>query len=365
MEIRPRAALCESPFLHGRDQQIGDADPRRAGSEKQDALLDQRRIDDLEGRREPRQRDAGRPLNVVVVAEDPVGIPVEEPDRVGPLPVLEVDTAPREDLLDGLHELLDELVQLPLGGGLHAEPEVERVGAERVVGRADIEDHGQEAPGRHGGAGRVELQLSDRDPHSVRPDVAEAQDASPRGHADEADVALGPVAEHLGDAALHLPRDVEAARAAVDVSEREAGVGDGRVVEDRQKARRVGHHRAVEERLVPVRETDEIDVPLQIARLRLEVVHDPLDLPLEALHRVREEPFETVSPPLLRREGRTLVGPGVIEQRGADSGFALRASTSLDASTIARAVYGVHGPPLFGRPARNARTTTLRRRTVG
>jgi hypothetical protein len=71
------------------------------------------------------------------------------------------------------------------------------------------------------------------------------------------------------------------------VTEGEAGIGDGRVIEDRYEARRVGHHGAVEQCLVPVRKTDEIDVAFKIVGLRLQMLHHALDLPVEAFHRMR------------------------------------------------------------------------------
>ena len=66
-------------------------------------------------------------------------------------------------------------------------------------------------------------------------------------------IPLRPVAQYLGNAALHCTREVHAARAPVDVAEGEAGIGDGRVIEDRDEPRRIGHHGPVEQRLVPVR----------------------------------------------------------------------------------------------------------------
>src|SRR5262249_3318248 len=156
--------------------------------EEQDALLAERRVDDLERRGQAGEHDAGRALEVVVVTEDLLLVAVEEPDGVRPLPVLEVDAAAGEHLLYGLNELVHELVQPVLGRWRLAQAEVKGVGAERGVGRADIEEHRQEAAGRHGGAGGVELELADRDAHAVGPDVTEAEDAPARRDADEANV---------------------------------------------------------------------------------------------------------------------------------------------------------------------------------
>jgi len=72
------------------------------------------------------------------------------------------------------------------------------------------------------------------------------------------------------------------------VAESEAGVGDGRIIEDWYEACRIRHDGAVEQCLVPIREPNQINVLFEIAGLRIEVLHRPLDLPVEALHRMRQ-----------------------------------------------------------------------------
>ena len=78
------------------------------------------------------------------------------------------------------------------------------------------------------------------------------------------------------------------------MAEGEAGVGDGRVIEDRYEARRIGHHRAVEQRLVSVRQADEIDIAFKIVRLRIQVLHHAFDLPVKIFHRMRQKAFQPV-----------------------------------------------------------------------
>ncbi len=68
------------------------------------------------------------------------------------------------------------------------------------------------------------------------------------------------------------------------MTEGEACVGDGRVVNNRHEPCRIRHERAVEERLVAVRETDQIDVALEITRFGVEVLHYTLELSIEAFH---------------------------------------------------------------------------------
>src|SRR5262249_408099 len=194
--------------------------------------------------RQPRERDAGSALDVVVVTQDLFFVSVEQPDRIGPLPIFEVYAAAWKGLLRRLNELINEFVQLRLGRGLLTQTEIERIGAERVIGRADVEQYRQQAVGRHGPASGIKLSLAEGNPQAVRADVAETENAPARRDANEADVPLRPVAHYFSDASLHLARDVHAARAPVDVAECEASLGDRGVINNRHKARRIGHERA-------------------------------------------------------------------------------------------------------------------------
>src|SRR5207247_223533 len=80
---------------------------------------------------------------------------------------------------------------------------------------------------------RIQSELADRDPHSVRAEVTEPEDALAARHDDAADVALRPVAEDLAKAALPPDRQVQAARTAKEMAELLTGLADGRRVHDR------------------------------------------------------------------------------------------------------------------------------------
>jgi hypothetical protein len=149
--------------------------------------------------------------------------------------------------LHRLHKLFDQRIKLLLRRGRLAQAEIERIGAQRLVDRADVASStGSRQLGGTAAHTVLELQLADRDAHTVSANVTEAENAPPCRNADEAHVPRRPVAQHLGDAAFHLARDVHAARVAVDVAEREAGVGDGRVIDDRHETRRIGLECAVD-----------------------------------------------------------------------------------------------------------------------
>jgi hypothetical protein len=83
---------------------------------------------------------------------------------------------------------------------------------------------------------------------------------------------------------LFISRVMYTPRATVDVAEGEAGLSDGRVVEDRCEARRIGHYGAIEQCLIAVREADQIDVPFEIGRFGIKMPEHALDLSLEPFH---------------------------------------------------------------------------------
>ena len=92
---------------------------------------------------------------------------------------------------------------------------------------------------------------------------------------------------------LSVDGHVHAARAAEDVVELQAGLADGRVVDDRQEARRVRHQGAVEQRLVLVEQPDQVDVAIEIGGLVSELLKDAPQLHVLVLDDIRQQ---TVKP---------------------------------------------------------------------
>ena len=77
--------------------------------------------------------------------------------------------------------------------------EVQRIGEEERVVRADVQGHRQRQRRMDAGGGRVERQLADRDRHPARALVAEPEDPLVVGDDDQPDVVVRAVAEDLGD----------------------------------------------------------------------------------------------------------------------------------------------------------------------
>src|SRR5260370_1103099 len=79
-----RASFWERPFASmAETMRLAMPIPARARPEERDSLRSHRRILGLQRGRQSRQRDAGRALDIIVVAEHLVPISVEKPDRIG------------------------------------------------------------------------------------------------------------------------------------------------------------------------------------------------------------------------------------------------------------------------------------------
>src|SRR5215469_15375347 len=98
-------------------------------------------------------------------------------DSVHAGPIFEVNAALRKYLLHGIDELVHKRIELIGRRACLAYTQVERIVKILFVVGSGVEVHGQEILRWHAGAGRVQLQLADRDRGSVCSEIAEAEDA--------------------------------------------------------------------------------------------------------------------------------------------------------------------------------------------
>ena len=262
----------------------------------------------------------GRALDVVVVAGHLVAVAGQQGNGIDPGPVLEVDATVREDLLHRLHELVHEGVQLFGRGALLPQADVERIAEIGFVVGAGIQVHRQQARRRHARRRRVELQLADRNAHAVGAQVAQAEDAAGVGHADEPHVFDRPVAQHFPDVPLAGDRQIHPVRAAEDVVELQAGLADRRVVHDLEEAGRVRHQGAIEQRLVRVEQIHQVDEPVEVGGLFLELQQDTAQLSFNRLRHVGNQPDQPERLALGLRKAGGLVDSGVVQD--IDAAFA-------------------------------------------
>ena len=289
--VTARLLLADPLASERAGKQVGGAH-RYAGADEEHPLGPERGAGQPPGGEQPGQHHRRRALNVVVEHPGPVAVPTEERERVWRAEVLELDQGAGEDLLHRLHELVHQLeVPLATEPGL-GKADVLGGRPQRFVVGPHVEHHGKAARGAQAPARGVEHELPDRDPHSVRAEIAEAEDALAVGDHHDGDVALGPVAEHLPHPPAIPRRHVQSTWAAEDQSELPARFAHGGGVEHRQQRREIVDDGPVEEMLVPVQEVDQVEMLVERALLQpAQVGEDPPHLLLLGEDTRREEPL--------------------------------------------------------------------------
>ena len=140
------------------------------------------------------------------------------------------------------------------------------------------------------------------------------------GHADEPHVFDRPVAQHLLDMPLAADRQIHPVRAAEDVVELQAGLADRRVIHDLEEAGRVRHQGAIEERLVRLEQIHQVNKPLEVGGLVLELQQDTSELSLDRLGHIGNQPDQPQRLPLGLGKAGGFVEPGVVQD--VDAAFA-------------------------------------------
>ncbi len=130
----------------------------------------------------------------------------------------------------------------------------------------------------HSGAGGVELQFANGDARAVCAQITKSKDSAAVRDADESNVFLRPVFQNLFHLATPRDRQIHAARLAVYMTEFQTRFADGRVIHNREKARRVRHDRCVEERFVVVEQIHKINITVEIGILLAQLHHHALQL---------------------------------------------------------------------------------------
>jgi hypothetical protein len=256
-------------------EQIGEADASRACAEKQVLFILQLCAFEFGRIDHPRKGDTCCALHIVVIDAVLIAIALEQVHSVRTCPILKVDAAFRKYLLHRLDELVDKGVERLSRRTCLAHAEVQGIVQVLFVIGTGIEIHGQQVLRRYSSAGRVQLQLSDGDPHPIRSQIAESEDPASIRDADEANIFLRLVLQDFLDLATPCHREKHTARLTIDVPELQTCLTDGRVIHDWEKASRVGHDSPIKERFVVVEQIDQVDVAIEVRGLVAELHHHP------------------------------------------------------------------------------------------
>src|SRR4029077_1573186 len=247
-----------------RTKQVGEANTGGSRAEEQILFVLQFGALQLGSVDHSGKRYASRALHVVVVDTVIVAITLEQVDCVYPGPIFEMNAALRKYFLNRFDEFVHKGIELLGRWALLTNAKVERIVQILLIISTGIEIHRKQILRWNAGACGVELQLADRNSGAVCPKISQSKNATAVGHTNEPNILLWPVFQDLLHLAAVFDREIHAACVSVDVTELQTCFSDGRVVDDRQKPRRIGHDRAIEERLVMVEEIDQVNITLEV-----------------------------------------------------------------------------------------------------
>ena len=227
--------------------------------------------------------------------------------------VLPLEADVRQLLLDGLHELIDEIVVRLTRHALVPPAEVLGVLESFGVVGSDVQ-HDRQRPLRANAADRrVQGELADRDAQSTRALVADPEDALAVRDDDDVDLGVGTVPEKRRDGIPERVRDEQPARPAIDVAELLARQSHDRRVDHRCHLLDVVEEQPVEEDLVRVLERAQVDVPLEVVGLSRVRFVSARHLLVERFDVRRQEALQSEVASLVLGERRALVHERQIE----------------------------------------------------
>ena len=148
-----------------------------------------------------REHDGGGALNVVIETKNAIAVLVQQRIGVGGQEIFELEERAGKHVLNAHDELFHELAVVAAAEPCLTKPQIERVGAHRLVVGPDVEHHGKAHGGVDSSARRIERQFSNRYSHATRTQVSQTQDALAVGDDDDLDVSARPIPQHVRDAA--------------------------------------------------------------------------------------------------------------------------------------------------------------------
>jgi hypothetical protein len=163
-------------------------------------------------------------------------------------------------------------------------------------------------------AGGVKRKLADRDPHSARALIAEAEDTLAISDHDGLDIVETWISENVLDA-LHVGvAEEETARLAEGMAEFLAGESHRGRVDDRQHAAKIIQQQRVEQNLDAVLQAAQKHVPLKIGRQAPESLHTPGHLLFEGCDVWRKEPVQLESVSFLLGESSSFIEQRIVQK---------------------------------------------------
>ena len=164
--------VAQAGIFHGREEQVGDADSRRAETEHDNFLLGERNAGDVDGGEHGGGGHGGGALDVVVESAEMIAIALEQARGVGASEIFPLQQDVRPAALHGGDEGVDEIVILLAAHALISPTDINRIAQAAFVVGADVEQHGEAMLGVNAAESRVERHFADGNAHPARALVA-------------------------------------------------------------------------------------------------------------------------------------------------------------------------------------------------
>src|SRR5580704_10314512 len=250
-------------------QLVGDADTGGAGTEDDNAVLDQRSLAGPGASPYGGEVDRAGALHVIVEGEYVVAVAVQEAPGIAGPEILPVQQRAGKDLERGGHVGVDKGVIGLLGGPLALNAQIQRVLQQLCPVGTDVQHHRQGSGRVDAGRSGVDGELADRDVDASDAPVADAEDGLGVGGDDEVHlVGRQPGSAQGGlDLAGRIDAEIDAARAPVLVAVSLDGLADRGCVDDGQQLAEVVGQYPVIEHLVAVVQRGQVDVLVEGAGL--------------------------------------------------------------------------------------------------
>jgi hypothetical protein len=294
---------------HRLPQHVRDPDPGGARTVDHHRLVPHRRPRGAGRAQGGGQHHGGGALDVVVEGAARVGVLGQDAMGVGRAEVFPVQHRVREQPGRGTHISIDQLVILLAPHPRMPVAQVHGVIKQGLVVGPGVQHHRDDPARVQPGRGDVQGQLADGDRDAADAPVADAEDALGVGSHDQVDVVAAQpvVAEGRLDLAGIIHRQVDPARTAVLQAVPFDRGAHRRGVHDRQHLGDVLGEQPVEQHLVPVPQTSQVQVLGQVAGLAPVLRVHPRQLPLDRRDARGQQAGQAQRLPLGERERGTPV----------------------------------------------------------
>eukprot|EP00126_Sphaerothecum_destruens_P011877 Sdes_comp20967_c0_seq1m18903 len=259
-KLFPGFLFRDSSHHHSLHQTITHTHAGTSGAHAHDSMIGKvlsSLADGSEGAKHAGQSNGACALDVIVEGAEFVLVAIEKRLCIVGFKVLKLDHSLGPFQINRGHKLVHQVkIRLPLQPPM-AQSQIERILKKRLVVGAHVNHHGEAFEGVDAASSYIQRELPDGDRHSVRPQIAQAEDAAAVGDHDDIDIIVGGVSEDCVELAKVCVGEVDSAGFSVQNGGVLAGVSHCGGVDDGGHFFEVFGEEAVEADFVSVLQSDQ------------------------------------------------------------------------------------------------------------